>query len=86
MSDYCNKCAYDMWDDQLPPDINVPKIFRELDEETVLFVLCEGCELSVIGKHEGKLYIGYMSDRQLKESDLREYIIPKNKRVKLCQK
>jgi hypothetical protein len=85
MADFCNKCAYDMWGDHLPADIDVPKIFRELDEGFALTVMCEGCGLSAIGKNEGKLFTSKYRE-SWKEDNLSDYIIHKNKRVKLCQK
>ena len=77
-----------MWGDRFPPEINVPRIFAELEEEFIKLVVCEGCGLSAIGKtEEGKLVIAYINPPiSLEEVDLDEYIIPKNKRVKLCQK
>ena len=88
MADFCNKCAWDMWGDRFPPEINVPRIFAELEEEFIKLVVCEGCGLSAIGKtEEGKLVIAYINPPiSLEEVDLDEYIIPKNKRVKLCQR
>jgi len=78
-----------MWGDRYPPDIDVPRIFRNLNDNTVMMVICEGCGLHGIGKHEGQLYLAFHRTGvfdEMHNADIHEYIIPKNKRIKLCQK
>jgi len=76
-----------MWGDRFPPEINVPRIFSELEEEYAKIVLCDGCGMTAIGRRDGKLLISYADPPiNMEEKDLDEYIIPKNNRVKLCQK
>lgn len=87
MADFCNKCAYDMWGEELPADIDVPVIFRNLPNNMLQEgFICEGCGLCAVGKHEEQLYIAFIDRKEVEFANLNEYIIPKNKRVKLCQK
>ena len=74
-----------MWGENFPAEINVPRIFENLEDEFCKLVCCEGCEMSMIGKHEGRLIMSFFRGEPV-EVNLSEYIIPKNKRVKLCQK
>jgi hypothetical protein len=86
MADFCNKCAYAMWREKFPPEIDVPFIFKSLDKGYMTFVLCEGCGMTMIAKsNDGKCILEFGEDGT-NEIDIHEYIIPKNKRIKLCQK
>lgn len=86
MADFCNKCAWDMWGDERPADIDVPKIFRELEDRYVKSCTCEGCGMISVAKEGNRLLIMYFDEEVWVEENLDEYIIPKNKRYQLCQK
>lgn len=99
MASFCNKCAYEMWGEELSADINVPKIFRELKHcpFPVHWVyrscLCEGCSLEgIVRTIDDKLLLLFSKNYNEKykmnewiETDVKEYIIPKNKRRKLSK-
>jgi hypothetical protein len=60
MADFCNKCAYEMFgEDKRYVDIDVPKLFEELSDNSYFSVICEGCGMAAVGKENGKLIIAY---------------------------
>lgn len=53
MSDFCNRCADEMWGNELPPDIDVVADFDTLKKgEVIAGYLCEGCGLTNIMRDE----------------------------------
>jgi len=80
-----------MWGERYPADIDVPKIFRELEPGHCIPVICEGCTMLAIGKNE-QGHLELMFDSELEDDKcwipaiLDDYIIPKNNRIKLCKK
>jgi len=59
MADFCNKCALEMFGDEVQPDINVYEIYESLPEGHAEFGhLCEGCGIVAIAKtDDGKLAV-----------------------------
>ena len=57
MSDYCTNCSKEMGFKGV--DIDVQKIFDQLEPGTAVLVLCEGCEMNFIGNIGGKLQVKY---------------------------
>jgi hypothetical protein len=84
----------DMWGERYPADIDVPKIFKELQPGYCVCVVCEGCRMLAVGKNEqGDLNLMFGSESEEDDFEdpwvpaiLDEYNIPKNNRIKLCQK
>lgn len=52
MADFCTKCAYEMWGDMLPPDIDIKKEAESLQPNRYVPIICEGCGMRAIGKDE----------------------------------
>lgn len=52
MADFCTKCSDEMFGNEIKPDINVQAIFDELEPGYMRRVLCEGCGMASIVKHE----------------------------------
>jgi hypothetical protein len=53
MADFCTRCAVEQFGNNVEPEINVEKIFEELEPGYVSSgYLCEGCGLTIIGKME----------------------------------
>ena len=73
MSDFCNKCIVEIFDEDTPPDIDVYKIHESLEPGYAEFIgICEGCGLLAVGKKEdGTLIILYKSDED--SEDWKEY-------------
>jgi len=67
MSEFCNYCYSELFDEGVmgpggEPDIDVDKIFKELEEGEYQSCLCEGCSMICVGRHNDKMvfYIGEM--------------------------
>jgi len=72
MADFCNKCAQEMWADQVEPEINVELIAEGLEPGHFESVLCEGCGVRAIGKTaEGKTIIALLEDEGSVEDSVR---------------
>lgn len=84
MADFCNICYHDMFGDG-EPDINVPRIFDDLDKGTGVVVgICEGCGLKAIAKDEnGYFYVNYCGSGEFKMDDISRFHVPVNKRYHL---
>jgi hypothetical protein len=52
MADLCNKCAPEMWGPETPADIDILQIVENLEYDTYVPCICEGCGLLGIGKDE----------------------------------
>lgn len=52
MADFCNKCAPEMWGPETPADIDILQIVENLEYDTYVPCICEGCGLLGIGKDE----------------------------------
>ena len=51
MADFCDKCAPEMWGEDIPADIDTDQIFGSLmDEHYQDGFICEGCGLRAVGR------------------------------------
>lgn len=76
MAEFCSKCALEMFGVQCKPDIDVNKIFEELQEGFVESgFLCEGCGLVAISKMDGKLKVMRVSkdENEPKNTEWEDY-------------
>jgi hypothetical protein len=63
MADFCNKCAAEMWNDQVEPEIDVHGIADQLEPGYFESVLCEGCGIRAIGKNDnGEILIAILEE------------------------
>jgi hypothetical protein len=62
MADFCSKCAPQMWGEDTQPDININEIFKALEDNSFMPVLCEGCGLRAIGNENGVLLLAVTDD------------------------
>ena len=62
MADFCNKCAYEMFGDRFPADIDVPILFEQLNDNSYFSVICEGCGMAAVGKENGKLILAFFKN------------------------
>ena len=70
MSDYCTNCSKVMFRDKVETEIDVYKIFNNLDECYGQSCLCEGCGLRFITKLNGKMLVTFYSpDNEIYETD-----------------
>lgn len=52
MADFCSKCAPEMWGESHPVDIDILQIVENLEYDTYVPCICEGCGLLGIGKDD----------------------------------
>lgn len=52
MADFCTKCANELFGNEVEAEINMAKISEELEADTYLPVLCEGCGMLAVGKRQ----------------------------------
>ena len=72
MADFCTKCAFEMWGNELPPDIDIQKIADGMTPGHYTAVLCEGCEMIAIAKDDdGSVLIGVL-DQEAVNSKIEE--------------
>jgi hypothetical protein len=58
MADFCTRCSYDLFGNEIKPDIDVALEFSKLtDGYCVEGFICEGCGLSTIAKINGDLRV-----------------------------
>ena len=70
MSDYCTNCSKVMFGDKVETEIDVYKIFNDLDEGYEQSCLCEGCGLRYITKLNVKMLVTFYSpDKEIYETD-----------------
>lgn len=60
MANFCTHCHKEMG---FPgkADINVEKIFDELEKNTMVNVICEGCGMASIGNIKGEMKVRYFN-------------------------
>jgi len=75
MADFCNVCATDLFGEAVEPEINVYEILVDLEPGYAMQVLCEGCGMSHVGKHEdGKPYLLFPHDDDIGAAyDIKEW-------------
>ena len=73
MAEFCTYCAPKMWGDDVLPDIDVVAIAESLPLEAYSLVLCEGCEMSAIGKDEnGTVLIAMPTGKEVADETAKE--------------
>jgi len=59
MADFCTKCAEELFGKEVSPEIDVLAIAEALEPDTWTSVLCEGCGMLAVSRHEnGNPYVG----------------------------
>ena len=74
MADFCTKCSNDMFGDEVVPDIDVLKEFKELKNGYYVSCLCEGCGLSFIGKDDENILLYYQGKEEPKKYTIDKYV------------
>jgi hypothetical protein len=66
MADFCAECAPIMWGEGVEPDIDIDGIFEDLQPDTGLSVICEGCGLVTVGKtNNGEMKLAVLTNNKL---------------------
>lgn len=52
MADFCTRCSTELFGSSVEPEINIAKISEEIEGDTYLPVLCEGCGMLAVGKRQ----------------------------------
>lgn len=76
MADFCNVCCNEMFPDSMNPDIDIERLFNELEDgEFHSPFLCEGCTIIAIGKFNGKKKAMFLYEKEwvdYSEDDMRK--------------
>jgi len=71
MAEFCTKCNNEMFGSEIVADINVSKLFEDLDEGYMKDgFICEGCGLVMIAKIGNHLLVGKV---KYSEDGVRDY-------------
>jgi hypothetical protein len=77
MADFCNVCAADLFGEAVEPEIDVYEISADLEPGYAMQVICEGCGMSHVAKHEdGTTYLLFTyndDDHEDREYSIKEW-------------